>query len=139
MSRCFNIVVSHRWTSRTRRSWTASRPRDSPVTGEPSRTGIPAMLRRWRKRWPSRGPSARGPVDYVLIEFPGDRLTGRAAEALLDLVDRGIVSVYDVIVVGKDAAGLDLPRRADASRTPHSWAASPSWRGRGPGCSPTTT
>ena len=38
------------------------------------------------------GIEARGPVDYVLIEFQGNRLTGRAAEALLDLVDRGIVT-----------------------------------------------
>lgn len=46
-----------------------------------------------------------GPVDFVLIEFAGDRLTGRAAEALLDLVDAGIIALYDVLVVGKDADG----------------------------------
>lgn len=46
-----------------------------------------------------------GPVDFVLIEFTGDRLTGRAAQALLDLVERGIVRVYDILVVGKDAEG----------------------------------
>lgn len=51
------------------------------------------------------GTEARGPVDYVLIEFQGNRLTGRTAEALLDLVDRGIVSVYDVMVIGKDTSG----------------------------------
>jgi hypothetical protein len=47
----------------------------------------------------------RGPIDYVLIEFTGNRLTGRAAEELLNLVDRGIVRVYDVMIVGKDADG----------------------------------
>jgi hypothetical protein len=46
-----------------------------------------------------------GPVDYLVMEFSGDRLTGRAAEAMLDLVERGIVRVYDVVVVGKDKAG----------------------------------
>jgi hypothetical protein len=54
----------------------------------------------------------RGPVDYVLLEFHDDHLTGQAAGALLDLIDRGIVAVYDVVVVGKDAQGevysLDL-------------------------------
>lgn len=50
-------------------------------------------------------PTAHGPVDFVLLEFPDDHLTGRAAEELLTLVDNGIVSVYDVMVVGKDAAG----------------------------------
>ena len=37
----------------------------------------------------------------MLIEFDGDRLTGRAAEELSNLVDRGIVRLYDVLVVGK--------------------------------------
>jgi hypothetical protein len=46
-----------------------------------------------------------GPIDYVLIEFTGNRLTGRAAEELVNLVQRGIVQVYDVMVVGKDANG----------------------------------
>ncbi|WP_167210804.1 DUF6325 family protein [Kribbella shirazensis] len=46
-----------------------------------------------------------GPIDYVLLEFTGNRLTGRAAEELVRLVDRGIVHVYDVMVVGKDANG----------------------------------
>jgi hypothetical protein len=42
-----------------------------------------------------------GPIDFVLIEFSADRLTGRAAQALLDLVNEGIVTLYDVLVVGK--------------------------------------
>jgi hypothetical protein len=60
----------------------------------------------------------RGPVDYVLLEFHEDHLTGRAAAAVLDLVDRGIVALYDVVVVGKDEQGavysLDLAE-AEAS------------------------
>ena len=46
-----------------------------------------------------------GPVDFVLIEFAGDRLTGGAADALMDLVDRGIVRVYDLLVIRKDSDG----------------------------------
>ncbi|MFC6160129.1 DUF6325 family protein [Kribbella jiaozuonensis] len=46
-----------------------------------------------------------GPIDYILIEFTGNRLTGRASEELVNLVERGIVQVYDVMVVGKDANG----------------------------------
>lgn len=46
-----------------------------------------------------------GPIDFVLIEFPGDRLTGKAADALLDLVDRGIVRIYDLLAVRKDEDG----------------------------------
>src|SRR3954466_6691110 len=46
-----------------------------------------------------------GPVDFLLLEFPDDRLTGRSAEELLTLVDRGIVDVFDVVIVGKDKTG----------------------------------
>lgn len=46
-----------------------------------------------------------GPIDFVLIEFAGDRLTGGAADALMDLVDRGIVRIYDLLVVRKDNDG----------------------------------
>ncbi|TFV92978.1 DUF1269 domain-containing protein [Blastococcus sp. CT_GayMR20] len=46
-----------------------------------------------------------GPIDFVLIEFSAERLTGGAAQALLDLVDKGIVTLYDVLVVGKTDDG----------------------------------
>jgi len=46
-----------------------------------------------------------GPIDFVLLEFTGNRLTGRAAEELVQLVERGIIHVYDLMVVGKDADG----------------------------------
>lgn len=56
--------------------------------------------------------TVHGPVDFVLLEFEGDRLTGRAAAELLELVDRGIVRVYDVVVLGRttegDAYAVDL-------------------------------
>ena len=58
-----------------------------------------------------------GPIDFVLIEFKGDRLTGGASQALLDLVDKGIVAVYDLMVVGKEDDGstyaLDLAAGAE--------------------------
>jgi len=57
-----------------------------------------------------------GPIDFLVLEFPDDKLTGRAAEELLSLVDRQIVTVYDILVIGKDAAGdtygLDLAQVA---------------------------
>jgi hypothetical protein len=58
-----------------------------------------------------------GPIDYVLLEFTGNRLTGRAAAELVDLVRRGIIHVYDIMLVGKDADGavysVDLAESAD--------------------------
>jgi hypothetical protein len=49
--------------------------------------------------------TVHGPIDFVLIEFPGDRLTGASADALMDLVDRGIVRVFDLLVIRKEDDG----------------------------------
>lgn len=46
-----------------------------------------------------------GPIDFVLIEFTGDKFTGEGAAALLDLVESGIVRIYDILVIRKDADG----------------------------------
>ena len=46
-----------------------------------------------------------GPIDFLLLEFPGDKMTGAAGAALLDLVDRGIVRIYDLLVVRKEDDG----------------------------------
>jgi len=47
-----------------------------------------------------------GPVDFILLEFEnGDHMDGSAAAALLDLVDRGVVTVLDLLVIRKDADG----------------------------------
>jgi len=42
-----------------------------------------------------------GPVDFVLIEFPADRLTGEAGPALVDLVERGLIRLFDLTVISK--------------------------------------
>lgn len=56
--------------------------------------------------------AVHGPVDYVLIEFPGDRVTGAAADTLMDLVERGIIRVYDLLVIRKaddgSFSGIDI-------------------------------
>lgn len=46
-----------------------------------------------------------GPIDFVLLEFPRDRLTGEASQALMDLVDSGVIRLYDLVVISKDENG----------------------------------
>jgi len=46
-----------------------------------------------------------GPIDYVVIEFPGSRLTGEALPLLVDLVDRGLVRILDLVFVRKESDG----------------------------------
>ncbi|KOV02363.1 hypothetical protein ADK91_20420 [Streptomyces sp. XY511] len=46
-----------------------------------------------------------GPVDYLVVEFPGNRMTGEGLPLLVDLVDRGIIRILDLVFVRKDADG----------------------------------
>lgn len=46
-----------------------------------------------------------GPVDYIVVEFPGSKFNGEIAPALDDLVDRGIIRVLDVVVLQKNKDG----------------------------------
>ncbi len=46
-----------------------------------------------------------GPVDYIVVEFPGNKFNGDIAPALGDLVDRDLVRVLDLVFVIKDEDG----------------------------------
>lgn len=47
-----------------------------------------------------------GPVDIVVIEYPADApMTGEAVPIFLDLVDRGIIRVLDVLFVRQNEDG----------------------------------
>jgi len=46
-----------------------------------------------------------GPVDYVIVEFPGNRMTGEGLPILIDLVDRGIIRILDFAFVMKELDG----------------------------------
>lgn len=51
------------------------------------------------------GTEISGPIDFVLLEFPRDRLTGEAGKELVDLVERGVIRLYDLLVISKDDDG----------------------------------
>lgn len=46
-----------------------------------------------------------GPVDYLVVEFPGSQFKGEIMSELVDLVQRGIVRVLDLVVIKKDFDG----------------------------------
>jgi hypothetical protein len=46
-----------------------------------------------------------GPVEYMIVAFPGNRFRGDIAPALANLVDAGTIRLIDVVFVGKDAEG----------------------------------
>jgi hypothetical protein len=46
-----------------------------------------------------------GPIDYVVVEFPGSRMTGEGLPLLVDMVDRGIIRILDLVFVKKELDG----------------------------------
>jgi hypothetical protein len=46
-----------------------------------------------------------GPIDYLVVEFPGNRMKGEAFPLLVDLVDRGLIRVIDLAFVRKELDG----------------------------------
>jgi uncharacterized membrane protein len=59
-----------------------------------------------------------GPVDLVLLGFPGNQFTGEIAPALRDLVSSGTVRILDLVFITKDAdgnvAGIELSDLGEA-------------------------
>jgi hypothetical protein len=45
------------------------------------------------------------PLEYALIKFKGNKLTGKIVPELLDLADRGIVRFVDIVFIQKEKDG----------------------------------
>ena len=66
-----------------------------------------------------------GPIDYLIVEFPADRTPdGSALPYLVDLVDRGIIRVLDLMfirreldgsIIGLDIADVDMDGELDVT------------------------
>jgi hypothetical protein len=58
-----------------------------------------------------------GPIDYLVVEFPGSRMSGEGLPLLVDLVDRGIIRILDLVFIRKlpDGAVVRI-ELADAGR-----------------------
>jgi len=48
---------------------------------------------------------AMGPIDYLVVAFPGNRMTGEGMPLLIDLVDRGIIRILDLLFIRKELDG----------------------------------
>jgi Family of unknown function (DUF6325) len=55
---------------------------------------------------------ALGPISYLIVEFPGNKMTGEGLPILVDLVDQGLIRILDLLFVtrGEDGslAAVDL-------------------------------
>jgi hypothetical protein len=46
-----------------------------------------------------------GPIDYLLVEWPGTRPHREVAPQLVDLVERGLIRILDLVFLAKDTDG----------------------------------
>jgi hypothetical protein len=46
-----------------------------------------------------------GPVEYLIVAFPGNQFKGEIAPALADLAQAGTIRIMDIAFVGKDEDG----------------------------------
>jgi hypothetical protein len=67
-----------------------------------------------------------GPVEILVISFPGNKFNGDVAPALAELVQTGLIKVIDLVFVAKDAAGdvvalelSELDEATSAAFRPH--------------------
>jgi len=46
-----------------------------------------------------------GPIDFIALEFPGNRFKGEILPDLFELVDKGIIRIIDLVIIMKDQDG----------------------------------
>ena len=46
-----------------------------------------------------------GPIDYLVVEFPGSKMTGEGLPLLLELEDSGIIRILDLAFVKRELDG----------------------------------
>jgi hypothetical protein len=46
-----------------------------------------------------------GPIDFLALEFPGNKFDGSILTSLLELVEDGVIRIIDMVVIVKDGEG----------------------------------
>ena len=61
--------------------------------------------------------SSLGPISYLVVEFPGSKMTGEGLPILVDLAQRGVIRILDLVFVAKGKDGsLGVIQLADLDR-----------------------
>jgi Family of unknown function (DUF6325) len=55
-----------------------------------------------------------GPVEYVILGFPGNKFTGQIVPELAKLIDSGLIRLIDLTFISKDSAGEVMVVEYDA-------------------------
>ncbi len=49
-----------------------------------------------------------GPIDFIAMEFPGNRFKGEILPDLFELVDKGIIRIIDLVIIRKDQGQVSV-------------------------------
>jgi len=61
-----------------------------------------------------------GPISYLIVEFPGNKMTGEGFAELVDLVDRGLIRILDLrFVTCRDDGSVAAIELGDIDRDGH--------------------
>jgi len=59
----------------------------------------------------------RGPIDYIIVGFEGNKFDGSVLQALTDAIDKNVIALVSLAVISKDADGnvttLDVANMGD--------------------------
>jgi hypothetical protein len=53
----------------------------------------------------AEGNGSMGPISYLVVEFPGSKMTGEGLPILVDLVNEGVIRILDLVFVVKAQDG----------------------------------
>ncbi len=63
----------------------------------------------------------RGPIDYIVVGFEGNKFNGSVMQALADAIEQGVIGLVALAVVSKDSEGvvskLDIAEAGDDTMT----------------------
>jgi uncharacterized membrane protein len=51
-----------------------------------------------------------GPIDFIVLQFPGNRFKGEILPEMLELVDKEIIRIIDLVIILKDQDGQVVVR-----------------------------
>jgi uncharacterized membrane protein len=54
-----------------------------------------------------------GPVEYIILGFPGNQFKGEIVPELVNLVERGLIRILDLVVISRNDAGDVLVLEVD--------------------------
>ena len=67
----------------------------------------------------------RGPIDYIVVGFTGNKFDGSILNALGDAVEGGTIKVLALSLIAKDVEGniamLSAADTGDSHPRPHTW------------------